>query len=82
MSAVDNNAVIEHEVKQEITLADIASRLDNLGAQMNWLVENLSSLFGFVTQMSQNGGGIRGLMKAMKTEAPELSTMEGTPDAG
>jgi hypothetical protein len=46
--------------------------MDMFGEQMNWLCENLQSLFLFVNQMGANGGGIRGLMKAMK-ETPELS---------
>lgn len=59
----------------EVTLADLAKRMDALGEQMNWLCENLVSLFSFVNQMSQNGGGIRGMMKALKQqEAPDLNT--------
>jgi hypothetical protein len=61
----------EPEVKEEITLESLSARLDMLGEQMNWLCENLAALFGFVNQMGQNGGGIRGLMKAMK-ETPGL----------
>lgn len=57
---------------QEITLADVAGRLDMLGQQMNWLCENLTSLFGFVSAMSNNGGGIRGLMSALKQGPPDL----------
>jgi hypothetical protein len=37
-----------------------------IGAQLNWLCENLNGVFGMVTAMSQNGGGVRGLMKVMK----------------
>lgn len=51
-----------------VTLDDIARRLDLLGQQMNWLCENLASLFGFVNQMAANGGGIRGMMKALKQQ--------------
>jgi hypothetical protein len=60
------------EVKQEITLDDLAARMDMFGEQMNWLCENLQSLFVFVNQVGSNGGGIRGLLSAMKT-APELT---------
>ena len=56
-----------------ITLDELGRRVDILGQQMNWLCENLQSLFGFVQAMSNNGGGVRGLMKALKTnEPPEL----------
>jgi hypothetical protein len=40
---------------------------------MDWLCENLQSLFAFVQQMSASGGGIRGLMHAMKQGAPEVN---------
>lgn len=59
---------------KSVTLDDVVARLDALGVQMNWLCENLASLFGFVNQMSQNGGGMRGLMKALKQqEAPKVT---------
>ena len=60
------------EVKHEITLDDLAARMDMFGEQINWLCENLAALFGFVNQMGASGGGIRGLMKAMK-ETPGLT---------
>lgn len=53
---------------QDVTLTDLAKRLDVLGQQMNWLCDNLASLFGFVNQMATNGGGIRGMMKALKQQ--------------
>lgn len=37
-----------------------------IGIQLNWLCENLAQVFGVVQAMSQNGGGIRGLMKMVK----------------
>lgn len=77
MSLVDDNASVDTEVKQEVTLESIATRLDALGAQMDWLCTNLASLFGFVQSMSQNGGGLRGMMKALKQEVPEFSEPEG-----
>lgn len=58
---------------QEITLAELGRRMDVLGQQMNWLCENLQSLFAFVQQMSSSGGGIRGLMHAMKQGPPEIN---------
>jgi predicted enzyme related to lactoylglutathione lyase len=58
-------------VEREITIEDLAHRMDMFGEQMNWLCENLQSLFMFVNQVGANGGGIRGLLKAAK-EAPEL----------
>ena len=64
------------EVTKEITLESLAIRMDALGKQMDWLCENLQSLFLFVNQMGANGGGIRGLMAAMKKGAPEL-TVDG-----
>lgn len=62
----------EPQIEQEVTVEDLAVKMDMLGEQMNWLCENLAALFGFVNQMGQSGGGIRGLMKAMK-ETPGLS---------
>lgn len=61
----------EPEIKEEVTLESLSARLDMLGEQMNWLCENLAGVFGIVNQMGQNGGGIRGMMKAMK-EIPEV----------
>ena len=59
---------------EETTLDDLARRMDVLGNQMNWLCENLTSLFAFVNQMGQSGGGIRGLMTMLKAGPPaELS---------
>ena len=55
---------------KEVTLDELASKLDVLGQQMNWLCENLTSLFAFVQQMSSNGGGIRGLMHMLKQGPP------------
>jgi len=64
-------------VETTVTLDDLAKRIDILGQQMNWLCENLQSLFGFVNAMSNNGGGVRGLMKALKEQqAPGMSAME------
>lgn len=56
--------------QEALTLDDIAARIDVLGQQMNWLCENLQSLFGFINAMSNNGGGVRGLMKALKEQQP------------
>lgn len=58
-----------------VTVDDLAAKLDILGQQMNWLCENLTSLFAFVQHMSSNGGGIRGLMHMLKQGPPvELNT--------
>jgi len=62
------------ETKQEVTLEELATRMDMFGAQMNWLCENMQGLFQFVSQMGQSGGGIRGLMSALKNGGPELSS--------
>jgi hypothetical protein len=48
-----------------------ATGLDQIGTQMNWLCDNLQSLFSFINHLNSNGGGMRGLMKAMKS-APEV----------
>lgn len=64
---------METEVAPEITNEALAAKLDSLGLQMNWLCENLQSLFQFVNQMSGSGGGIRSVMHALKQGAPEMS---------
>lgn len=64
----------ETEVVQEVTLESIAERLDMFGEQMNWLCDNLQSLFQFVNAVGASGGGIRGLMSAMKN-GPGLTTI-------
>jgi len=56
-----------------VTLEDLAARIDVIGQQMDWLCENLQSLFLFVNQMGASGGGIRGLMHALKQAPPELN---------
>lgn len=63
----------EPEIKEEVTLESLATRLDMLGEQMNWLCDNLQGLFGLVNTMQQNGGGIRGAMKMLK-DMPDLGT--------
>lgn len=50
----------------------VDQKLDVIGQQMNWLCENMQSLFLFVQQMSSNGGGIRGIMNALKSAPPEM----------
>ena len=67
----------ETEVKQEVTLENLAARMDMFGEQMNWLCENLAALFSFVNQVGANGGGIRGLMKAAK-DTPGLTEQVGS----
>jgi hypothetical protein len=47
-------------------LTAVYRQQEQLGNQLNWLCENLAGVFGIVTAMSQNGGGVRGLMKVMK----------------
>lgn len=49
---------------------DTAMGMNQLGAQMNWLCEKLQSLFSFIDHLNNNGGGMRGLMKAMKSASP------------
>lgn len=73
---------------QEVTLESLSARLDayeaaslnrdnQLGLQMNWLCENLQSLFVFVQQVGQNGGGIRGMMQAIRHAPPDLKQQVG-----
>lgn len=59
----------------EVTLDSLAYRLDMLGKQMDWLCENLQSLFLFVQAAGQNGGGIRGMLAALK-QAPPVTLQE------
>lgn len=58
----------------EIDLNEVGRRIDLLGQQLDWLCENMQSLFSFVNQMGQSGGGIRGLMHALKNGAPQLDS--------
>lgn len=67
------------ELKEEVTLESLCDRLDMLGEQMNWLCDNLAGLFGFVNNMQQNGGGIRGAMKMLK-DMPEIGTQGDIPN--
>jgi hypothetical protein len=63
------------DLPEEVTLDGLAIKLDVLGQQMNWLCENLTSLFAFVNQMGSSGGGIRGLMHMLKQgPPPDLNT--------
>lgn len=64
----DTDVVSPSTPASEVTLSDLAERMDVLGQQMNWVCENLQSLFNFVNEMGQNGGGIRGLMKMLKQQ--------------
>ena len=59
-----------------VTNEELGRRLDIIGQQLNWLCENLTSLFGFVNAMSNNGGGVRGLMKALKEQQPATESDE------
>jgi hypothetical protein len=47
-------------------LVAVYKQQEQIGSQLNWLCENLNGVFGMVTVMSQNGGGVRGLMKTLK----------------
>lgn len=72
--ALEKERLMSDTDVKPVTLDDLAARMDLLGNQMNWLCENLASLFGFVNQMSQNGGGIRGMMKALKQQEAVVMT--------
>ena len=62
----------------DVTMAELAEKMDVLGQQMNWLVDNLTSLFAFVNQMGSSGGGIRGLMHMLKQGPPDFNTIEAS----
>lgn len=47
-----------------------------LGQQMNWLCENMQGLFQFIAAIGQQGGGIRGLMSAMKNAPKEMQVTD------
>ena len=72
----------DSEIKQEVTLSDLAAKVDIIGQQLNWLIENLQTVFMFVQQVGSNGGGIRGMLKAIKTAEPQMMTMEEPKNAG
>lgn len=60
------------DTETQATLEEVSKKLDMIGNQMNWMCENLVALFGFVQQVSNNGGGIRGIMQAMKQAPPQI----------
>jgi hypothetical protein len=68
------------ETKSPVTLDSLQESLNAIGEQMNWLCDNLMGLFGFVNQLGANGGGIRGMMKAMK-DMPEM-VQQGNGETG
>ena len=74
---MDNTTVVQEDSPietPEVTLNDLAIRMDMFGEQMNWLCENLQSLFAFVNQIGSSGGGIRGLLAATKSGVPAVSS--------
>lgn len=79
MSSTDVASEEVAEEATEITIESLAARIDSLGKQMDWLCENMQGLFLFVNQVSQNGGGIRGMMAALK-QAPKLDSPAGAVD--
>lgn len=58
---------LQNEIRQ------LREQVDQLGGLLNWLCENMQGLFQFIQQMGQSGGGIRGLMSALKNGGPDLS---------
>lgn len=65
------------DVQQEpITNEALAAKIDIIGQQMNWLCENLMQVFSFTQAMSQNGGGVRGIMKALKEQQAQPVIVE------
>lgn len=69
----------DQEIAQEITLEILNEKIDMIGNQLNWICENLVGLFAFVQQVSNSGGGIRGIMQAMKQAPPQIVEV---PNAG
>lgn len=83
MDDVEMVAVAQAET--EITPEVMAQRMDQmvtamngLGSQMNWLCENMQSLFAFIHQVSSNGGGIRGMMQVLKQTPPNMQPQQHT----
>lgn len=60
---------------REVTLESLSAKIDLLGQQLDWLCNNMDGMFQFVTQMGQNGGGIRGMLKSLK-DAPVMSQQQ------
>lgn len=82
MSAPESNGPVTLETLS-VQLEAANQRIDMLGGQMNWMVENLQQLFQFVTVMGSSGGGIRGLMHAMKNGGPDLTIpVDATSEEG
>lgn len=78
MEVIDATHVPE-TIEEKVDALIVA--VNTLGEQMNWLVENLQSMFVFVQQVGSNGGGLRGLMQAMKhaptdTVVPDASVSQ------
>jgi hypothetical protein len=74
---MDDIVVVQEDAPQvlaNVTLEDLATRMDMFGEQMNWLCENLQSLFAFVNQVGASGGGIRGLLAATKGGVPAVNS--------
>lgn len=68
------STVVEQSIEPEPTvsftdrqlLEAIYNQQQQIGGVLNWLVENLNGVFAMVTAVSENGGGVRGIMKMMK----------------
>lgn len=73
-SEVDNALDVESTIEPDplLNLTDRALLIavyrqqEQIGTQLNWLTENLAGVFNMVNTVSQNGGGVRGMMKMMK----------------
>lgn len=72
MTATDSIAQSDGLAHTEISSEELARRLDIIGHQLNWLCENMQSLFYFVQQVSSSGGGVRGMLHAIKNMPSEM----------
>lgn len=77
-----DNGTVPTPDSPPITLESLAHRLDALGKQMDWLCENMQSLFLFVQTVGQNGGGIRGMLQTLRHAPPELLSQQSNQDLG
>lgn len=70
--SMDEQTALEETRLEGITNEALAERLDQLGMQMNWLCENLQSVFQCVQQIGQNGGGLRGMLNTLRQSPPQM----------
>ena len=64
--------VEETETKSPVTLESLQESVNQIGGQLNWLCDNLAGLFSMVNQMGASGGGIMGMLSAMRGGTPAV----------